>query len=119
MPTYDYNCAKCGDFEAVHKMTDPSLTECPKCGASGVKRLLSAPAFHLKGSGWYKTDYASSTAGGANGSSSTATAKESSATTASASTDAASSSSSSDSNSTVETPTKQASSCGSGGCGCH
>ncbi len=59
MPTYEYRCKNCGTFEAVQKITDPKLTVCPTCGAE-VERLLSAAAFHLKGSGWYKTDYARS-----------------------------------------------------------
>lgn len=57
MPTYTYECSSCGRFEKAQKITDDPLSECPSCGAKGVRRLLSAPAFHLKGSGWYKTDY--------------------------------------------------------------
>ena len=61
MPTYEYECPDCGhQFEEMQKITDPALTECPQCGASNVRRLVSAAAFHLKGSGWYKTDYAGS-----------------------------------------------------------
>ena len=59
MPTYEYLCEKCGNFDFVQKITEDALKTCPTCGGS-VKRLISATAFHLKGSGWYKTDYGSS-----------------------------------------------------------
>jgi putative FmdB family regulatory protein len=57
VPLYEYQCAKCGRFELIQKFSDSALEECPTCGQS-VTKLLSAPAFHLKGSGWYITDYA-------------------------------------------------------------
>ncbi|MFN7942712.1 MAG: FmdB family zinc ribbon protein [Thermoanaerobaculia bacterium] len=58
MPLYEYRCESCERrFEFLQGMTEAPVTECPKCGGE-LKRLLSAPAFHLKGSGWYKTDYA-------------------------------------------------------------
>lgn len=57
MPLYEYACPSCGTFEVIQKFSDTALTECPKCAAA-VEKLLSAPAFHLKGSGWYITDYA-------------------------------------------------------------
>ncbi|MCM2257862.1 MAG: zinc ribbon domain-containing protein [Vicinamibacteria bacterium] len=57
MPLYEYACPSCGTFEVIQKFSDAALTECPKCAAA-VEKLLSAPAFHLKGSGWYITDYA-------------------------------------------------------------
>lgn len=56
MPVYDYDCPKCGRFEALHKM-DEVLTECEKCG-SEVKKLISPPrGLIFKGSGFYATDY--------------------------------------------------------------
>jgi putative FmdB family regulatory protein len=58
MPLYEYECERCGHvFEAIQKFSDPPIAVCPKCGGPVHKRQ-SAPAFHLKGSGWYKTDYA-------------------------------------------------------------
>ena len=57
MPLYEYACPSCGTFEVIQKFSDAALTACPKCAAA-VEKLLSAPAFHLKGSGWYITDYA-------------------------------------------------------------
>ena len=60
MPTYEYECPDCGHrFEEMQKITEDALTDCPKCQKTNVRRLVSATAFHLKGSGWYKTDYAS------------------------------------------------------------
>jgi putative FmdB family regulatory protein len=60
MPTYEYECKKCGVFEFEQKITEPALTKCPNCkGKQPVSRLLSAPAFHLKGGGWYKDLYSS------------------------------------------------------------
>lgn len=64
MPTYEYRCGKCGNFECFQRITDAALTSCPHCGGGEVKRLLSLSSFQLKGSGWYKTDYASSSSNG-------------------------------------------------------
>src|ERR1700733_6264543 len=58
MPLYEYHCSKCDQtFEVMRKFSDPPLTEHEGCGGS-LERLLSAPAFQLKGTGWYVTDYA-------------------------------------------------------------
>jgi putative FmdB family regulatory protein len=58
MPLREYQCDACGHrFEVIQKMSDPPLEACPKCGEV-VRKLQAAPAFHLKGSGWYATDYA-------------------------------------------------------------
>ena len=58
MPIYEYECGKCGhDFEALQKVGDGLLRKCPKCGALRLKRLVSAPQFRLKGTGWYETDF--------------------------------------------------------------
>ena len=60
MPVYEYECPSCkGRFDAMQKFSDPVLTECRLCGAAGVRKVLSAPSFVLKGSGWYVTDYPS------------------------------------------------------------
>jgi len=59
MPLYEYQCDSCGRrFELIRKFSDPPLTTCPTCGADGVRKLISSPAFQFKGSGWYVTDYA-------------------------------------------------------------
>jgi len=58
MPIYEYKCDKCEEvFEVRQKFSDEPLTTHEQCGGS-VHRLLSAPAFQFKGSGWYITDYA-------------------------------------------------------------
>ena len=58
MPLREYQCDACGHrFEVIQKMSDPPLDVCPKCGEI-LRKLQAAPAFHLKGSGWYATDYA-------------------------------------------------------------
>lgn len=57
MPLYEYKCHSCGKtFEVIQKFSDEPLKIHAECGGT-VERLLSAPAFHLKGSGWYATDY--------------------------------------------------------------
>jgi putative FmdB family regulatory protein len=59
MPIYEYECKKCGHItEAWQGFSDPPLTKCGICNGK-VKKLISHSAFHLKGSGWYVTDYAS------------------------------------------------------------
>jgi putative FmdB family regulatory protein len=60
MPVYEYECGSCGKrFDVVQKFSDPALSECNLCHATNVRKVLSTPAFVLKGSGWYVTDYAS------------------------------------------------------------
>jgi putative FmdB family regulatory protein len=57
MPIYEYECGKCGTFEATQKITDKPLSRCPTCKGK-VKKLISNTSFQLKGTGWYVTDYA-------------------------------------------------------------
>jgi putative FmdB family regulatory protein len=60
MPFYEYECPHCSYREEVlQKITDKPLKKCPNCGKSGLKKLMSAPVFRLKGSGWYETDFKS------------------------------------------------------------
>lgn len=63
MPIYEYQCGKCGTFEVTQRISDTPLRRCPTC-KSKVTKLLSAPSFQFKGSGWYVTDYASKGGGG-------------------------------------------------------
>ena len=59
MPLYEYQCTNCGErSEILQRVNDPPYTHCPKCGGA-VKKLISSPAIQFKGSGFYKTDYAS------------------------------------------------------------
>src|SRR3954449_9727314 len=61
MPIYEYRCAACGhEIEALQKLSDAPLTQCPSCHKSELKKLLSAAGFQLKGSGWYATDFRNS-----------------------------------------------------------
>ena len=59
MPIYEYKCKKCGAVcEHIQKFSDPPMMDCGECGTSGsLEKLMSLSAFHLKGSGWYVTDY--------------------------------------------------------------
>ena len=58
MPTYEYRCSKCKkEFEVFQKITDDPVSKCPDCDGA-VERLIAATNFILKGSGWYKSDYA-------------------------------------------------------------
>ena len=58
MPIYEYQCAACGQVvEHWQKISEAPLKECAACGGS-LHKLISSCAFHLKGSGWYVTDYA-------------------------------------------------------------
>ena len=58
MPIYEYECQQCGKvFETIRKFSDPRLTECLCEEKAPVTKLISAAAFHLKGTGWYVTDF--------------------------------------------------------------
>lgn len=58
MPIYEYRCEACGyEDEYLQKMSDAPLTVCPECGKPAFTKLMSAAGFHLKGSGWYVTDF--------------------------------------------------------------
>lgn len=124
MPIYEYECPKCGAFEAFQKASDKPLKadpeckhkDCPKC----AERLISASTFHLKGGGWYKSDYASS------GSSEGGKKKKKSGdstSTESTSTEKKDSSSSSDTKSAASSDKPSIKKTGTGGCGsgcgCH
>ena len=58
MPIYEYRCSACGnELEALQKLSDPPLTQCPACHADTLVKLVTAAGFQLKGSGWYATDF--------------------------------------------------------------
>ena len=60
MPIYEYQCEKCDHvLEAIQKMSDAPLSDCPACGQPALKKLISASGFRLKGGGWYETDFKS------------------------------------------------------------
>src|SRR5579863_7978367 len=60
MPFYEYECQACKFYtEVMQKISDAPLIKCPSCGKRRLKKLVSAPVFRLKGSGWYETDFKS------------------------------------------------------------
>jgi putative FmdB family regulatory protein len=112
MPIYEYHCSKCGDFETMQRMSDKPLTTCPTCRRK-VTKLISSTTFHLKGSGWYITDYARKNEGSGGksdikGDEKKSDDKKSDSATTTTATDTASTSASSDSGSTGEKPVKAA-----------
>ena len=58
MPIYEYQCQSCNHgMEALQKLSDEPLVDCPECGQASLKKKISAAGFRLKGSGWYETDF--------------------------------------------------------------
>ena len=64
MPIYEYRCNACGhELEALQKLSDEPLQDCPACDRPELTKLVSAAGFRLKGSGWYETDFKSGAGG--------------------------------------------------------
>ncbi len=81
MPIYAYRCSACGHAKDVlQKLSDPTLSTCPACGAETFSKQVTAAGFQLKGSGWYATDFRN---GGSSGGSAAATTAGTSAATTS------------------------------------
>ncbi len=58
MPIYEYQCEHCEHkMEAIQKMSDKPLKDCPECKQETLRKLVSAAAFRLTGTGWYETDF--------------------------------------------------------------
>lgn len=58
MPIYEYQCEACGhEIEVLQAISEPLLQDCPSCGKPALRKLVSAAAFRLKGTGWYETDF--------------------------------------------------------------
>jgi putative FmdB family regulatory protein len=58
MPIYEYKCQACqNQIEALQKINDAPLLDCPQCGKPALQKQVSAAAFRLKGGGWYETDF--------------------------------------------------------------
>jgi putative FmdB family regulatory protein len=58
MPIYEYQCEACGHrLEALQKISEEPLSDCPECGRPDLQKLISAAGFRLKGGGWYATDF--------------------------------------------------------------
>ena len=65
MPIYEYECGACGErHEFIQKFSDGLKRKCPSCGKLRLKKQISAAAFHLKGDGWYVTDFRDKGKGG-------------------------------------------------------
>lgn len=80
MPTYEYACSTCDTtHEVQQKMSDPTLTDCPSCGESTLRKLFTNVGVVFKGSGFYRTDSRSSGGSSSGGSSSSTTSTTSSA----------------------------------------
>lgn len=107
MPTYEYACSTCdATHEVQQKMTDPTLTECPVCGKSTVRKLFTGVGVHFKGSGFYRTDSrsgGSSSTDSSSSSTSSSTGSSTSGSSTSGSSTGSSSSSTSTSTSTAST----------------
>ncbi len=81
MPIYEYECVQCGKVEeAVQKVSDAPLTTCKHCSGE-LHKLISHSSFHLKGTGWYVTDYASKHSGSSDAGAGSDNKKDSSADT--------------------------------------
>lgn len=109
MPLYEYHCLKCGRFETLQKFSEGPLAACPTCGGA-VERLISAPAFQFKGSGFYITDYGKSgsdAAGSKESGSKESESKSSDTASGSKSTKEASTPPSADSKSSTNSPPKE------------
>ena len=77
MPLYEYECTSCHKHtEKIQKFSDPEITVCPFCGGQ-LKRVISAPAFALKGGGWYADGYSSAKSGAPAASADSSTKSES------------------------------------------
>jgi putative FmdB family regulatory protein len=60
VPIYEYQCDACGhEMEALQKLSDAPLVDCPSCEKPALKKQISAAGFRLKGGGWYETDFKS------------------------------------------------------------
>jgi putative FmdB family regulatory protein len=82
MPLYEYECLACKKHtEKIQKFSDPEITTCPHCGGE-LKRVITAPAFALKGGGWYADGYGSAKPAAASGESSGAKGAEAPAASA-------------------------------------
>ena len=58
MPIYEYQCESCGhSLEALQRLSDAVLVDCPACHKPALKKHISAAGFRLKGGGWYETDF--------------------------------------------------------------
>ena len=77
MPIYEYVCSECGHaLEALQKISEAPLQDCPACNKSALKKKISAPGFRLSGSGWYETDFKTGNKKNLHGASDSSTSSE-------------------------------------------
>ena len=58
MPVYEYFCSSCSQsVDLIHKLSDENIKQCPNCKSFEFQKMVSAPNFKLKGTGWYETDF--------------------------------------------------------------
>jgi len=87
MPIYEYQCESCGHaLEALQRLSDDALVDCPACNKPALKKQISAAGFRLKGGGWYETDFKSGNKKNLAGDASSSTASSSASTAAPAAT---------------------------------
>jgi putative FmdB family regulatory protein len=117
MPAYDYDCAACGRrFEVVHGVYVEGPTTCPLCGKGPVRKAISAPAIHYKGSGWAKKERRATSTPGSSRSTAeeTGSGDDAAAKTGSAKSEGSKSDPSSDSSSTAKPTSTKAAEAGAG-----
>lgn len=86
MPIYEYQCESCNhELEALQKLSDAPLVDCPACGKASLKKQISAAGFRLSGGGWYETDFKSGKKKNLAGEGGSGSSSASSSSTASAS----------------------------------
>jgi putative FmdB family regulatory protein len=86
VPIYEYQCESCNhDMEALQKLSDAPLVDCPACGKASLKKQISAAGFRLAGGGWYETDFKSGKKKNLAGEGSSGSSSASSSSTTSAS----------------------------------
>ncbi len=116
MPIYAYRCSACGHAKDVlQKLSDPTLSTCPACGAETFSKQVTAAGFQLKGSGWYATDFRNS---GSTGSPAAGATTATSPASTSSTTPSEGGSSSSGDGGTGPAASAGGASCG-GSCACH
>ncbi|EDM80724.1 hypothetical protein PPSIR1_12613 [Plesiocystis pacifica SIR-1] len=114
MPIYRYRCTECGaEEEHIQKISEDPIEQCSTCGGK-LSKLMTAAAFHLKGGGWYKDLYSSSSGSGDSGSGDSGSSGNSSSSSSSDSSSSSSSSSSSDSSSSSSSDSSSSSTSSSG-----
>lgn len=119
MPIYAYRCARCGhELDALQKISEPPLADCPACGQAALAKLVTAAGFQLKGSGWYQTDFRNGSKPAAKEAPKDAGTTATTADSAAASPDSSATASKGEKSTESPAPAASSPGCGSG-CSCH